>query len=135
MTQGLGVFKGKRVLLVFFGLIILFFMDDFLLLMLVQKLDLFHVSGWIYYLVLTWLFIVSSLLAFAVLHIMRKKPTTGVEGLYGRKGTVVDVTRNQYRVTIKGEIWTAESDEKLKTGDKIIVRSVEGLLLYVDFFQ
>ncbi len=70
-------------------------------------------------------------LAFAVFKIMRKRPTTGQQGMFGKKGVVLKTKKGEYRVCVQGEIWKSESPDKLKVGDKVVVDSVDGLSLIV----
>ena len=60
-----------------------------------------------------------------------KKPLTGVEALEGLTGEVkVDLTPVG-KVFVNGELWIAESDETIRTGEKVRVVSVENLRLKV----
>ncbi|MBN2200970.1 nodulation protein NfeD [bacterium] len=61
----------------------------------------------------------------------RLKITTGGEGLVGETGTVVDAIRGEGKISVHGEIWAARSGKPVKKGEKVIVRSVDGLILEV----
>ncbi|MBW2055866.1 MAG: nodulation protein NfeD [Deltaproteobacteria bacterium] len=76
----------------------------------------------------------ASFFIFAVTMAIRarlKKPTTGVEGLVGRIGVAEVDFRPDGRVAVYGEIWTAESEDKIKKGDKVEVIGVDKLRLTV----
>ena len=60
------------------------------------------------------------------------KPTTGREGLVGEKGIAISNLSPEGQVAIHGEIWKALSEEKISKGDKIIVKSVDGMELKVE---
>ena len=60
-----------------------------------------------------------------------KKPTTGIEGLVGRIGVAESDFRPDGRVAVYGEIWTAESDDKIKKGEDVEVIRVDKLKLIV----
>ncbi|MFA5846307.1 MAG: nodulation protein NfeD [Thermodesulfovibrionales bacterium] len=62
----------------------------------------------------------------------KRKPVTGSEGLIGLKGIAgTDITNNGGMVLLRGEIWSAYSDETMFKGEKIIVESVTGLKVKV----
>jgi len=124
-------FTGKRIIFILAGLTLLFFLDDFFLVILVQKLHFFKVGDWFYRGALLWFFLANVALAYAVFFIMRRKPTTGIEGLHGAKGVVIGGENGAWRIRVRGEIWNAESDEDLKKGEKVIIERVDGLLLFV----
>ena len=124
-------FSGKRVWLIVAGLVILFFSDDFLMVLLVEKLQIIHVNKWFYRSAMIWFFILSVGLAFAVFLIMRKRPTTGREGLFGVKGRVIGFRDGVWQVKVRSEIWNAESEKQLQIGDKIVVTDIRGLMLVV----
>jgi membrane-bound serine protease (ClpP class) len=92
------------------------------------------------YLRLSWQVIVPAVAAsagffiFAVTMAVRarlKRPTTGIEGLLGRVGVAESDLRPEGQVTVHGEIWSAESEDKIKKGDKVEVVSVDKLRLTV----
>ena len=92
------------------------------------------------YLKLSWQVIVPAVGAtagffvFAVTMAIRarlKRPTTGIEGLVGRIGVAQSDFRPDGQVVVYGEIWTAESGDKIKRGDKVEVVKVDKLRLIV----
>lgn len=65
----------------------------------------------------------------------RARPVvSGREEIIGSTGEVVDYSKDIYRVRIKGEIWQAKSEDKLKVGQKIRVTEINGLLLKIELF-
>ncbi|NIA28788.1 MAG: hypothetical protein GWP06_02605 [Actinobacteria bacterium] len=124
-------FGGMKILWMIPGLTVLFFMDDFLMVILVEKLQIFKVSGYFYDILLAWLFIVSAVLAYAVFYTMRRKPTTGALGMIGEKGKILSKRGGYWQVDVRGEIWRCESGELLKAGDHVFVEGVEGIILKV----
>ncbi len=94
--------------------------------------DYFSFSLWsvIWATLITLLFF-FVIVAFAV-KAMRRKPTTGIEGMIGAEGEVIeDFVSGKGRVMVHGEIWWAESEYPLKKGESVIVESVKGLKLKV----
>jgi membrane-bound serine protease (ClpP class) len=62
----------------------------------------------------------------------KRKPVTGSEGLVGLQGVAnTDITKDNGMVLLRGEIWSAFSDEPIAKGEKIIVKAVEGLRVKV----
>ncbi|MDI9569769.1 MAG: nodulation protein NfeD [Pseudomonadota bacterium] len=60
-----------------------------------------------------------------------RKKLTGKEGMIGLEGRAVTDIDDEGKVMVKGEYWTAYSDEPLKQGTKINVIEVEGLRIKV----
>jgi membrane-bound serine protease (ClpP class) len=68
----------------------------------------------------------------AIIKAMRRKPTTGKEGLLGTIGkTVSDIDSTDGKVFIKGEYWNAVSDKKIKKDTEVEVVEVDGLKIKV----
>ncbi len=63
------------------------------------------------------------------------KPTTGKEGLIGEIGVAASAINTEGQILIHGEIWRAESDEKIKKGDKVIVKRIKGLTCQIEKFN
>ena len=55
-----------------------------------------------------------------------------IEAMIGCTGIVATVNKEGCYIKIRGELWKAVSDFKLKTGDEIIVTAVEGFKLVVE---
>ena len=70
-----------------------------------------------------------------IIRAMRKRPKTGVEDLIGAEARVVSELEPHdeatYLVKIRGELWSANSDDKLKPGDKMKIISVKYLTLFI----
>jgi membrane-bound serine protease (ClpP class) len=60
-----------------------------------------------------------------------KKPTTGIEGLVGKIGVAETDFRPDGRVAVHGELWTAESEDKIRKGNAVEVIRVDKLKLVV----
>jgi membrane-bound serine protease (ClpP class) len=61
----------------------------------------------------------------------RRKPTTGVEGLIGEEGFSESLIFPEGTVSIHGEIWMAECDERIEKGERIKVVGVDNLKLKI----
>jgi len=92
------------------------------------------------YLRLSWQVVVPAVamtagfFVFAVTMAIRarlKKPTTGIEGLVGSIGIAESDFRPDGQIAVHGEIWSAESDDKIRKGDKVEVTKVDKLRLVV----
>ncbi len=92
------------------------------------------------YLKLSWQVVVPAVamsagfFVFAVTMAIRarlKKPTTGIEGLVGSIGIAESDFRPDGQIAVHGEIWSAESDDKIRKGDKVEVTKVDKLRLIV----
>ena len=90
---------------------------------------------------LTWPIITSmSLITFVFFFIIlniairshKKAIVTGKEGLIDQEGIVLSIMNEQVVVRVMGEIWDAQSSVMLKTGQKIKVVGVKGLVLFVE---
>ena len=63
----------------------------------------------------------------------RRKPTTGIEGLNGETGDVVETLKPECVVRIHGEIWNAESlSGTIQKGKRVRVVKINGLKLLVE---
>ena len=71
--------------------------------------------------------------AWMTIRAMTKKPTTGKKGLIGEIATIKSniLPGKTGSVFIHGEYWDAVSDKKIKSGEEVIIVSVEGLKLKV----
>jgi membrane-bound serine protease (ClpP class) len=61
----------------------------------------------------------------------RRRPTTGREGLIGRRGVATTDLKPEGVVEIRGELWSATAEEKIKAGDKVQVQGMEGMKVKV----
>jgi membrane-bound serine protease (ClpP class) len=65
----------------------------------------------------------------------RRKPTTGIEGLTGESGNVVEILKPEGVVRVNGEFWNAESlSGTIEKGNRIRVVKINGLKLLVEPF-
>ena len=63
---------------------------------------------------------------------VRRRPTTGPEGLVGEKGrAITPVGPRGGQVFVHGEIWQAESEEEIPAGEEVVVEAVSGFKLKV----
>jgi membrane-bound serine protease (ClpP class) len=62
---------------------------------------------------------------------MRRRPSTGREGMVGLVGVAKTVVAPQGKVLVRGELWEAVSEHPLQPGDPAEVMRLEGLTLYV----
>jgi len=72
-------------------------------------------------------------IGYLVVKTLRKKPISGKEALIGKVGKVVEeiTPEKEGKVFVEGEIWKASSDKSLKPGQKIVIKSADGLTLKV----
>jgi membrane-bound serine protease (ClpP class) len=77
-----------------------------------------------------FLFLVVGGLALAI-RTRITKPTTGQQGLIGETGVALDSLNPDGQVSVHGEVWRAESDDKIRKGEKVRVVGIEGLNLRV----
>ena len=63
----------------------------------------------------------------------RRKPTTGVEGLTGESGDVIETLKPEGVVRVHGELWNAELlSGTIEKGSRIRVIKINGLKLLVE---
>ena len=67
---------------------------------------------------------------------MKNNYEYGIEGVIGKEAKVVSkvgrLNEAQYLVKIRGELWSANSTDDLKPGDKVKVLSANELILLVE---
>lgn len=76
--------------------------------------------------------VITILLLRAVIVAMRQKTVTGPEGLVDAVGVARTDLAPAGKVLVHGEIWDAQSAERLAAGQPVRVRSVEGFTLVVE---
>lgn len=99
-------------------------------LMLFKSPDI-NVSLWI---IIPSVLFIALFFLFAVsmgLNAQRRKAVTGQKGIMGEKGVVVKMLNPEGQVEVHGEIWKAESEEKLNKGAKVEVIGINGLKIQV----
>jgi membrane-bound serine protease (ClpP class) len=65
------------------------------------------------------------------LRAMRRRPTTGREGMVGLVGVAKTSVAPQGKILVHGELWEAISEQPLQPGDQAEVMKLEGLTLHV----
>jgi len=62
----------------------------------------------------------------------RRSPVTGSEGLVGLEGkAAADITKEGGMVRVRGEIWSAFSEEAIQKGEAVVISAVSGLKIKV----
>lgn len=62
----------------------------------------------------------------------RNKVVTGEQGLVGETGVVVSVLTPSGKVLLRGALWNAVAPLHVEVGQRVVVRSVENLVLHVE---
>ena len=79
--------------------------------------------------------LISILMYWAILRAIKKIPTTGASGLVGTSARVVSKLgpsdEAQYLVEADGELWSANSSDKLEPGEMVSIVRVDGIRLVV----
>ena len=65
------------------------------------------------------------------LRAMYRPVITGAEELVGSTGDVVGIHAGRLSVRIHGEVWTATTKDRLRSGDRVRVTGIDGLVLSV----
>ncbi len=73
-------------------------------------------------------FVITFTLAFKA---WKRRPTTGAEGIVGLEGIARTDIKEDGMVLVRGEIWSAFSDEQINKGDRVRVEAISGLRLKV----
>ncbi len=69
---------------------------------------------------------------FWVRFLRRYRVRTGVEGLIGTTGEVIETCDPRGRVRLRGEIWHARCASRAEVGERVTVTGVDGLTLEVE---
>jgi len=97
-------------------------------------------SGWILFLFLSWqialpLYVMGVIISLAiywkVIQAQRRRPVIGKRAMVGDQAVVVRVEADDVEVEYQGETWRAVSSQPLRSGQKVIIEGVEGLILRV----
>ena len=79
--------------------------------------------------------LLSGLLYWVIVRAMQKHAKTGAEGLIGTEARVMAILQPgdaaQYVVEVEGELWSANSPNTLKPGNRVKITKVAGLILDV----
>ena len=101
---------------------------------------LFVLIGWILFLFLSWqialpLYVMGVIISLAiywkVIQAQRRRPVIGKRAMVGDQAVVVRVEAEEVEVEYQGETWRAVSSQPLRSGQKVIIEGVEGLILRV----
>ncbi len=113
------------------GLGLLFFLDDLFIIFILKEAFPKALRPSLFKIIIAGAGIFSLLLAWIVFRALRRRPTTGREGLIGEKGKALSAIYGQGEVFVHGEIWKATSEEEIQEGDSVEVTLVDGLVLKV----
>jgi membrane-bound serine protease (ClpP class) len=69
----------------------------------------------------TLLCVGMAVLGYLLMTAWSRVPATGIEGLVGEVGQVIERIAPVGKVRVHGELWTAESDEPLNVGDPYVL--------------
>lgn len=75
--------------------------------------------------------LLSGIVYYAMMKAMKRPVVTGDEGLTGKTAKVIEMSGHEGQVKVEGAIWSAESDDLLRKGDKALVLEVHDLTLKV----
>ncbi len=75
--------------------------------------------------------LISTFLLTRIIKAHRKKTISGADALIGQEALARTNISPEGKVFIHGEIWNAQSNEKILKGEKVVVEKVEGLKLVV----
>jgi membrane-bound serine protease (ClpP class) len=120
-----------RISLIIGGLAVLFLLDDLLVIFVLKGAFPKAFRPSFFTIAVGSAGMLSLLLAWFVFRALRRRPTTGSEGLIGEKGEALSAIFRQGEVFVHGEIWKAVSEEEIQAGDAIEVTRVDGLALKV----
>ncbi|MDQ3982777.1 MAG: hypothetical protein M3271_08895 [Actinomycetota bacterium] len=61
----------------------------------------------------------------------KRKSITGIESIVGAPGRAVTTLDPDGQVSVRGQLWSARSSERVEVGDDVTVTAVDGLKLEV----
>jgi membrane protein implicated in regulation of membrane protease activity len=88
--------------------------------------------GWGIALVVVAMVIEVAEVGFWIRFLRRYRVRTGVEGLIGSMGEVIETCAPVGRVRLRGEIWHARCSSRAEVGERVEVTGVDGLTLEVE---
>lgn len=107
-------------------------MHQLLLLLPVVALALFLIFPWPVAMILYLPILLGSIFAYRkAWKALKTPPTTGEEAMLGQTAVVLQADNERIEVQYQGEIWQAVSDVSLHVGQEVIIRHLEGLVLFV----
>jgi membrane-bound serine protease (ClpP class) len=72
---------------------------------------------------------------FWIRFLRRYRVRTGVEGLIGSTGEVIETCDPRGRIRLRGEIWHARCASRAEVGERVNVTGVDGLTLEVETLE
>ena len=82
--------------------------------------------------IVTLIGLTMATLLYMVISLHRTKPVTGSQGLLQEIGTAQTDINPEGQIYIHGEIWRATSSQPISKGERVRIRSVDGLTLRVE---
>lgn len=120
-----------KVVLIVGGLSVFFLLDDLLVIFVLREAFPEVLRPSLVTIVIGGAGVLSLLVAWLAFKALRRRPTTGSEGLIGERGRAISGIPGNGKVFVHGEIWEALSEEEIQEGDVIEVTEVQGLALRV----
>lgn len=77
------------------------------------------------------LFLIFFWLAWVMWKDFKRPVTTGIEGLMGDRAQVVSKMKYGAKVSLRGELWDAVSNDELTVGETVKVTGLEGMKVVV----
>jgi len=94
------------------------------------------VFGWVFIILSVFIGGLFLLVVYLVLRAQLKRPATGFKAMIGEEGRAqTEVTQEGGKVFVRGEIWNALSNRKIKQGTTVKVIDVQGMSLIVEPYQ
>lgn len=88
-------------------------------------------SIWVMMLVVSALSLGALMLIRINIRAHRSQPVSGIEGLIGKNGRIIEKDENGYAIRVEGQIWDAISDTPLEIGQIVIIDRILGLTAHV----
>jgi membrane-bound serine protease (ClpP class) len=123
--------RWTKVVLIVGGLSVFFLLDELLVIFVLREAFPKVLRPSLVTIVIGCAGVLSVLVAWLAFKALRRRPTTGREGLIGEKGRALSGISGNRHVFVHGEIWKAVSEEEIQEGDAIEVTEVDGLALRV----
>lgn len=120
-----------KIFSIIIGLTVLFIIDDILILLLIGELRIWNIPTFVYFIISIIALFLNVSLAIVVYRVLKKKPSTGIEGMIGKIGFAIENFDGSGKISVKGEIWQAESDAIIQKGEKVQIVEISGLTLKV----
>ncbi|MDI6642433.1 MAG: NfeD family protein, partial [Candidatus Hodarchaeaceae archaeon] len=77
------------------------------------------------------LVIAIAVIILLITRTVKKPPAVGKEELIGQVGVAVTGIAPRGLIKLRGELWTATSEEHIKEGEGVIIKDVKGIMLVV----